>query len=318
MVDIDPAAFIDVKEMWGIFFIIFIAAFAIDLGVVNRGLKHIPIKRAAGMTAFWVGLALAFGILIYIEMGSLAATQYYTAYVIEQMLSVDNLFVFIVIFGYFAIPMELQRKALLYGILGAIGFRALFIFIGAELLDTFYWMIYIFGIVLIITAIRTVMKSDNDKDNKVAAKLSKWFKISQEFDGAKLITVKDGVRMMTPLLICIITIELTDVMFAFDSIPAALAITTDRFIVYSSNIFAILGLRSLFFLIKGSMEHLEFLKYGLGVILVFVGVKMLISNYYSVDVLISLAFILAVLLITVTASVIHKEEKDEGGDEEVG
>jgi len=174
--------------------------------------------------------------------------------------------------------------------------------------------------VLIITAIRTVMKNDEkNEESKIAVKMSKWFKISREYDGAKMFTVKDGVRMMTPLFLCIIVIELTDIMFAFDSIPAALAITTDRFIVYSSNIFAIIGLRSLFFLIKGSMEHLEFLKYGLGVILVFVGIKMLISNFYSVDVLISLAFILAVLLITVTASVLHKENGEgKGKDEEAG
>jgi len=302
---------IDITGMWIIFIIIVVSSFIIDLGLLNRGLKKIPVKRAALMTTFWVGLALAFGILVYFEMGAVSATEYYTAYVIEQMLSVDNLFVFIVIFGYFCVPAELQRTALLYGIVGAIGFRALFIFTGAELLEMFHWMVYVFGIILIITAIKTVIKSDEKKDSKIAARLSRGFKVCPDYDGAKLITVKDGARMVTPLFLCIIAIELTDIMFAFDSIPAALAITTDRFIIYTANIFAVIGLRSLFFLIKGSMEHLEFLKYGLGVILVFVGLKMIFSDTYPIDVVYSLVFILAVLLVTVAASVLHKGKKSE-------
>ena len=299
----------DTPAMWVIFFVAILILFAFDLGVLNRGAKHISVKRALGMTAFWVSLALGFGVMIYFEMGTVSATEYYTAYLIEQMMSVDNLFVFIIIFGYFCVPNEYQHKALFYGIIGAFAFRALFIFVGAELLDMFDWMMYIFGAVLIYTAIKTVMKKDESGESKLAERLSRRFKVSPHFDGDKLFTVKNGVKMMTPLLLCIIVIELTDIMFAFDSIPAALAITTDKFIIYTSNLFAVLGLRSLYFVIKGSMEHLEYLKYGLGVILAFIGTKMLLSQYYHVEVLISLAVILIVLAATVTVSLYARKKK---------
>lgn len=296
--------------MWAIFFVLVVIMFALDLGVFNRGSKHISVKRALGMTAFWIILALLFGLFVLYQMGSESAMEYYTAYVVEKMMSVDNLFLFIVIFGYFCIPDEYQHKALFYGIIGALAFRAIFIFAGAELLDRFDWMMYIFGAILIYTAIKTVVKKeDAKKENKLAARLSSRFNVCPTLDGNKLFTIQNGVKMATPLFLCIIVIELTDVMFAFDSIPAVLAITTDKFIVYTSNIFAVLGLRSLYFALKGSMEHLEYLKYGLGVILAFVGIKMLISNYYHVDVLVSLVVILSVLAVTILTSYVAKKRK---------
>ena len=301
---------IDSTLMWVSFFILIVILFAIDLGVLSRKKDHISVKRALGMTTFWVSIALAFGVFIYYEMGSLAATQYYTAYLIEQMMSVDNLFVFIVVFGYFCVPEKYQRKALFYGIIGAFAFRAIFIFAGAELLDRFDWMMYIFGAALIITAVRTVIKKGENPDSKLAARMTRRFKVCPEYDGAKLFTVKNGVRMVTPLFLCIIVIELTDIMFAFDSIPAALAITTDRFIIYTANMFAVVGLRSLFFVIKGSMEHLEYLKYGLGVILVFIGMKMILSEHYHIDVLVSLMVILAVLAVTVAVSLYSRKKTE--------
>lgn len=297
--------------MWAVFFTVIIVMFAIDMGILNRGSKHISVKRAFAMTGVWIGLALAFGAIIYLNMGSGPATQYVTAYVIEEMMSIDNLFVFIIIFAYFAVPDEYQHKALFYGIIGAFVFRAVFIAAGSELLDAFDWMMYIFGIVLIYTAIKTVMKKDESKDSKLAKRLSKRLNVSPDFDKDKLFTRNNGMRMMTPLLLCIIVIELTDIMFAFDSIPAALAITTDKFIVYTSNLFAVLGLRSLFFAIKGSMEHLDYLKYGLGAILAFIGVKMLLSEYYEVDVLLSLAVILMVLAVTVAVSLYARKVKQK-------
>ena len=297
--------------MWAVFFTVIIVMFAIDMGLLNRGSKHISVKRAFAMTGFWIGLALVFGVMIYFEMGSTSATQYYTAYVIEEMMSVDNLFVFIIIFAYFSVPDEYQHKALFYGIIGAFVFRALFIFTGAELLDAFDWMMYIFGIILIYTAIKTVTKKDGNKDSKLAKRLSRIISMSPDFDGDKLFTRYNGRRLITPLLLCIVVIELTDIMFAFDSIPAALAISTDKFIIYTSNLFAVLGLRSLFFAIKGSMEHLEYLKYGLGIILAFIGVKMLLSEYYEVDVLLSLAIILIVLAATVAVSLHMRRVKQK-------
>ena len=295
--------------MWAVFFAIVIAMFAFDMGILNRGVKHITTKRALGMTAFWIILALAFGVMIYFMMGPGPATEYVTAYVIEEMMSVDNLFVFIIIFGYFCVPDEYQHKALFYGIIGAFAFRAAFIFAGAGLLDAFDWMMYVFGAVLIYTAVKTVLKKEESKENKLAARLSRRFSVCPVFDGDKLFTVSNGIRMMTPLLLCIIVIELTDIMFAVDSIPAVLSISTDKFIIYTSNIFAVLGLRSLFFAIKGSMEHLEYLKYGLGTILAFIGIKMLISEHYHVDVLLSLAFILTVLAVTVAVSLYKRKLK---------
>jgi tellurite resistance protein TerC len=277
--------------------------FAIDLGVANKGSKHVSMKRATQMTIVWISLALAFGVFILTQMGTQAATEYYTAYVIEEMMSIDNLFVFIVIMAYFSVPDEYQHKALFYGVIGAFAFRAIFIFLGVELLNRFDWMMYIFGAILIYTAIKTLVKKDKEGgENKLAVKLNKRFNVSPDYDGDKLFTVRNGIKMITPLFLCIVVIELTDIMFAFDSIPAVLGITTETFIVYTSNMFAVLGLRSLYFVIKGAMEHMEYLKYGIGIILAFVGTKMLISNFYHVDVLVSLAFILTVLLSTIVIS----------------
>lgn len=300
----------DTIIMWAVFFAVVAILFALDLGVFNRGAKHISVKKALLMTAFWIAISLLFAVFVFFEMGSEKTTEYLTAYVVEKAMSVDNLFVFLVIFAAFAVPDEYQHKALYWGIIGAIMFRALFIFVGVELLEQFDFIMYVFGAILIYTAIKTVTKKDENKE-PFAMKLSRRMKCSPDFDGDKLFTVKNGLRMATPLFICIIVIELTDIMFAFDSIPACLAISTDTFIVYTSNIFAILGLRSLYFALRGTMEHLEYLKYGLGVILAFVGIKMLTADVYHVDVVVSLVVILATLAITIVFSLIMKKRKAE-------
>ena len=295
--------------MWIVFGVIVIIMFALDLGVFNRGSRHISVKKSLYLTAFWISIALVFSVFIYFQMGTDATMEYLTAYVIEKMMSIDNLFVFIIIFAYFQIPDEYQHKALFYGIIGALAFRALFIVVGVGLLDKFDFVLYIFGLILIITAIKTVMQKENPDKENFAMRLSKRFRSSPDLDGDKMFTMKDGVKMATPLFLCVIVIELTDIMFAFDSIPAVLGISTNTFIVYTSNIFAILGLRSLYFALKGTMGSLEYLKYGLGAILAFVGIKMFLSDIYHVDVLISLAFICTVLLVTVLASMIVKKRK---------
>jgi len=298
---------LDSTAMWTVFLIVVVIMFALDLGVLNRGEKHISVKKALYLTAFWISISLLFAVFVYFQRGPDATVEYLAAYVVEKMMSVDNLFVFIIIFAYFQVPDEYQHKALFYGIVGALAFRALFVVAGVRLLEQFDFVMYIFGAVLIITAIRTVIKKEDNGKESLAMRLSKRFKSSPDFDGNKMFTVKNGVRMMTPLLLCVIVIELSDIMFAFDSIPAVLAISTDTFIVYTSNIFAILGLRSLYFAVHGMMNSLDYLKYGLGVILVFVGVKMILSDHYHVDVLFSLAFICIVMLVTIMASVIHKK-----------
>ncbi len=295
--------------MWLIFGIIVILMFVIDLGVFNRGSKEISVKKSLYMTAFWISIALLFAVFVYFEMGVVKTTEYLTAYVIEKAMSVDNLFVFLLIFSIFAVPDKYQHKALFYGIIGALAFRALFIFIGAELLEQFDIIMYVFGAILIYTAIKTMVKKEDTDKEPFAMRLSKRLKSSPDYDGDKLFTKVNGIRVMTPLLVCIIAIELTDIMFAFDSIPACLAITTDPFIVYTSNIFAILGLRSLYFALRGSLESLAYLKYGLGAILIFVGAKMILADIYEVEVFTSLAIILGILAITIAVSLM-KNKRD--------
>ena len=300
---------LDSTTMWIIFGVVVVIMFILDLGVFNRGTHNISVKKSLLLTAFWISVALAFAVFVYFEMGSEATMEYLAAYVVEKMMSVDNLFVFIIIFAYFQVPDEYQHKALFYGIIGALVFRALFIVAGVGLIETFDWVMYIFGAILIFTAIKTVFKKEDNEKEPLAMRLSRRLKSSPDFDGDKLFTVRNGVKVMTPLFICIIVIELTDIMFAVDSIPAVLAISTNTFIIYTSNIFAILGLRSLYFALRGTMGSLDYLKYGLGVILAFVGVKMIIADFYHVDVLYSLIFICSVLVITIVASMVAKKNK---------
>ncbi|MGN0098254.1 MAG: TerC family protein [Candidatus Methanomethylophilaceae archaeon] len=293
----------DDSIVWAIFAIIVVVLLALDLFVLNRGSKHIDTRRALLETVMWISVALAFGVFIFIEYGADLATEYYTAYVIEKAMSIDNLFVFIMIFGMFAIPDEYQHKALFYGIIGAVVFRALFIVAGVELLNNFHFVMYIFGILLVYAALRTLFKKDDEnKENRTAKFLSKHMNCSPELDGDRLFTRIDGKRVMTPLLMCILVIELTDIVFALDSIPAVLAISTDMLIVYTSNIFAVLGLRSLYFAIRGGLESLSYLKYGLGVILLFVAFKLLASDLVHIPVWVSLVIILGVLAVTIIAS----------------
>jgi tellurite resistance protein TerC len=305
----------DVPTLWVIFIVTVAVMLVLDLFVFNRDHKSVSVKKALTISAVWMAVSLAFAVLISFEMGQTSAVQYIAAYVIEETMSVDNLFVFLVIFAYFNVPDEYQHKALFYGVIGAIAFRAVFVFAGAALLESFDFLMIVFGVILLYTAIKTVMKKeDPDKENKFAEKLSKRLRSSPDFDGDKFFTVRNGARVMTPLLICVIVIELSDIVFAFDSIPAALAISTDRLVVYSSNIFAVMGLRSLYFALKGTLGSLRYMKYGLGAVLAFVGIKMLIGEEYEIDVVYSLAYICIVLLVTIGASVLMgKKEKKAAG-----
>ena len=288
---------------------------AFDLGLFNRGSKHIDAKKAIRMTIVWISIAVLFGIFVLFTLGTDKAIEFYTGYIVEESMSIDNLFVFILIFSFFKIPDDYQHKALYYGIFGALIFRAIFIFAGAELMERFDIVIYIFGIILPIAALKTIFKkSGEEEENKMAIWLSKVFKTSPELDGDKFFTRVDGKLIMTPLLLCVIVIELSDVIFALDSIPAVLAISTDTFIVYTSNIFAIMGLRSLYFTIKESMKSLRFLNYGLGIILAFVAFKLLTEKFIEIPVLASLLVIITVLAITVILSLKFKEPATQASD----
>lgn len=308
------------ESIW--FWIGFLALIAVlmafDLGIFNKGSKHISAKKAMKMTAVWVAIAVAFGIFILVTLGSDKAVEFYTGYIVEESMSIDNLFVFILIFSFFKIPDDYQHKALYYGIFGALIFRAIFIFAGAELMERFEFVMYIFGVILLIAAIKTIFKKDDDEgENKVAVAMSKIFKTSPELDGDKFFTRIDGKLIMTPLFLCVIVIELSDIIFALDSVPAVLAITTDRFIVYTSNIFAIMGLRSLYFTIKESMKSLKFLNYGLGIILAFVAFKLLAAKFVHIPVFASLLIIVGVLAVTVILSLVFKDKDPETPESQV-
>ena len=288
---------------------------AFVLGLFNRGSKHIDAKKAIRMTIVWISIAVLFGIFVLFTLGTDKAIEFYTGYIVEESMSIDNLFVFILIFSFFKIPDDYQHKALYYGIFGALIFRAIFIFAGAELMERFDIVIYIFGIILLIAALKTIFKkSGEEEENKMAIWLSKVFKTSPELDGDKFFTRVDGKLIMTPLLLCVIVIELSDVIFALDSIPAVLAISTDTFIVYTSNIFAIMCLRSWYFTIKESMKSLRFLNYGLGIILAFVAFKLLTEKFIEIPVLASLLVIITVLAITVILSLKFKEPATQASD----
>lgn len=297
--------------LWFIFIIIFVALMTFDLFFVERKGGAISFKKASAFVLLYIAVAVLFGLLINFSLDTEHATSYFAAYVIELSMSVDNLFVFIVIFGLFMIPASEQHKILFWGILGAIVFRAAFIFVGAELLSRFDFMMYVFGVLLLYTAYKTVRPKGEDDDQKesLAFKLSKHIRATDDCSSKKFFTVENGVRVATPLFLCLVVIEISDLMFAFDSIPAALSITTDIFIVYASNIFAVLGLRSMFFVINGAISALDYLKYGLGVILAFIGVKMLVSaaDICEISVAVSLAFIMVVLAVTVVVSLLHRK-----------
>ena len=298
------------SALWVIFIIIFVTVMAVDLFAVDSKETQINTKKAGRLTLIYITIALLFGVLIFFELGSESAASYYAAYAIELSMSVDNLFVFMVIFAAFAIPSKDQHRVLFYGILGAIFLRLLFVEVGADLLETFDWMMYIFGAILIYTAVKTAFsKSEGKKtEDTLSYKLSKKINSTPDLRGAKFFVREKGKLLATPLFLCLLVIELSDIMFAFDSIPAALAISTDIFLVYTSNIFAVMGLRSMYFVIRDVLGNLRFLKYGLGVILMFIGLKMLLSaaDICEVSTFASLAVIIIVLAVTVVASLASK------------
>lgn len=297
------------SSLWYVFAVIVIVLLAADL-YMNRKPHHIPMKTALAQTALWIGVALAFGVLLFFVTEDHTLTmEYYTAYAIEEAMSMDNLFVFIIIFAYFGIKDECQHKALFYGVIGAIVFRAIFIFAGVELLERFDWLLYLFGIVLLIVAIKTTFgKDEGEKENKIAKYMKNRFDyVDDESSKGKLFVKVNGKRVITVLFLCIIVIELTDVVFALDSIPAVLAISTDKLVIYTSNIFAVMGLRSLFFVIHGGMQSIRYLKYGLGIILLFVSIKLLAHSFIDIPVILSLVVIVGVLLITIVASILKNK-----------
>ncbi|PKN18036.1 MAG: hypothetical protein CVU71_10960 [Deltaproteobacteria bacterium HGW-Deltaproteobacteria-6] len=300
---------------WWIFFAVFILIMlALDLGVLNRKTHVFRMNEAMLWTAFWVTLALLFCAGVYFFYGHGKAMEFLAGYLIEYSLSIDNLFVFMLIFRFFKVPIEYEHKALFWGIFLALVTRGVFIFAGVALINTFSWIMYVFGAFLIFTGIKMALNKETEvhPDKNIAIKMLRFFTpVTKRFSGARFFVVKRGVRFATPMLAVLLALETTDILFAVDSIPAVFAITKDPFIIYTSNVFAILGLRSLFFAISGLMRLFHLLHYGLAAILSFVGVKMLIEDFFHVPVAASLIVIASILAVSIISSVIWPE-KEEG------
>lgn len=283
---------------WIIFNLFVLLMLALDLGVFHRKSHEVTVKEALIWTFIWIFLALIFNVIIFFWRGQQQALEYFTGYLVEKALSVDNIFVFIMIFTYFQIPSKYQHKVLFWGILGALIMRVIFIFAGVALLEKFHFTIYIFGALLIYTGIKMFNHSNSKIDpdkNPVLRFFKKFMPVTQTLHGDKFFTRIEGRRFATPLFLVLILIETTDLIFAVDSIPAILAITQDQFIVYTSNVFAILGLRSLYFALAGVVHRFWLLSYGLAIVLVFVGIKMILIDFYKVPIEWSLLFIASVI-----------------------
>jgi len=301
------------STLWILFVVTFVAAISLDLFVFQRKAHVIPVKEALKLVAFWVSLALIFNVIVYFTRGPAKGVEFLTAYLIEYSLSVDNLFVFLAIFTYFSVPREAERKVLLWGILGAVFFRAIFIFAGIALVNKFHFLIYILGLVLVYTAIKLVTQKDKEihpEDNPLVRFARKLFRVEPQYDGVRFFKKKDGLLYATPLFIVLLSIETMDVMFAIDSVPAVLGITLDPFIVYSSNMFAILGLRALFFALAGLFHLFRFLIYGLSIILGFVGIKMLIVDFYKIPTLLSLGVVFFFIAASIIASILIPKKEE--------
>jgi tellurite resistance protein TerC len=298
---------------WVIFNAFVLIMLALDLGVFHRKIHEIKIKEALTWTFIWVCLALIFNLIIYYWRGRQQALEFFTGYLVEKALSVDNIFVFIMVFTYFQIPTKYQHKILFWGIIGALIMRIIFIFAGVALLEKFHFTIYIFGALLIFTGYKMFnhsnMKIDPDK-NPVIRFFKSFMPVTSDLHEDKFFIKIDGRRFATPLFLVLILIETTDLIFAVDSIPAILAITQDQFIVYTSNVFAILGLRSLYFALAGVVHRFWLLSYGLAIVLIFVGIKMILIDFYKIPIEWSLLFIAAVISGSIFFSLKIKNLKD--------
>jgi len=295
---------------WILFNVFVVGMLALDLGVVHRHAKTQGLRQALIWSGIWISLAAAFAGILYGTQGRTAALEFSTGYVIELSLSADNLFIFLLIFRYFRLPDEQQYRVLFWGIIGAHIMRAFFIFAGVGLIRRFHWIIYGFGLLLVYSGIRLLFQHGGEvhpEKNPLLRLLRKIMPVTPDYVGSKFF-VRGEQLCATPLLLVLIVIETTDVIFAIDSIPAVLSITLNTFIVYTSNIFAILGLRSLFFALSSLMDIFEYLHYGIACVLTFVGAKMMLSHIYPIRTEISLAVIAGILLITIGASAVHREK----------
>ena len=295
---------------WILFNLFVLLMLALDLGLLNRSGHRIRFREALAWSGVWITLAGAFAVLVLFWRGHVSALQFVTGYVVELSLSVDNLFVFLMIFRYFKVPDHQQHRVLFWGILGALIMRAVFILAGVSLIHRFSWIIYIFGAFLVYSGFKLMRQGKTEihpEKNPVLRLFRKAFPVTEDYQGGKFFVRRAGLYA-TPLFVVLLMIETTDVLFAVDSIPAVLAITLNAFIVYTSNVFAILGLRSMYFALAGMMELFDYLHYGLSVVLMFIGVKMLVSNYLEIPTICALTVVLLVLATSVAASVLRPKK----------
>ncbi|HEY0736148.1 MAG TPA: TerC family protein [Herpetosiphonaceae bacterium] len=292
--------------LWVGFTVFVLGMLALDLGVFHRSAHAVSLKEAGIWSAVWISLALVFNAIIYFNLGPEVGLQFLTGYLIEKSLSVDNIFVFVLIFSYFSVPAMYQHRVLFWGIFGALVMRAILIWVGAALIEQFHWVIYIFGAFLVFTGIRMAFHKDEElhpDENPVVKLFKRFMPVVPEYHGQSFFVRHAGKLAATPLFVVLLLVESTDLVFALDSIPAIFAITTDPFIVYTSNVFAILGLRALYFLLAGVMDKFRYLKIGLSIVLVFVGVKMLVEAIHiTIPIGISLGVIAAVITGSILAS----------------
>ena len=308
---------------WIVFNVAIVILLFVDLAVINRGGRVLTLKQALLSSAVWIALALAFAVFIHQWLGAGKALEFVTGYLVEESLSVDNLFVFIVLFRYFKVPAEQERTVLFWGILGALVMRGVFILTGVALVKRFHWIIYAFGAFLVYSGFGLLREGDDEKvdpsRNVVLRMARKFLRVIDTYEGKRFFVVREGKKFATPLLIVLLVVETTDILFATDSIPAILAISRDAFIVYTSNVFAILGLRSMFFALARLMRLFHYLNYGLAIVLMFVGVKMLLSIHYAIATWVALLVIAGVLAVSIVASVLRPEKKvGKGQESEVG
>jgi len=303
--------------IWASFITFVLAMLALDLGVFNRKAHKISIKEAAIWSGVWVALSLVFGAIVWNWQGQQKGLEFLTGYVIEKSLSVDNIFVFVLIFSFFRVPAQYQHRVLFWGVLGAIVLRGIFIALGATLVKEFAWVLYIFGAFLVFTGVRLLFNKEGEDEgdlsnNGVLKFLRSRMRITDTYDGQKFFTIQNGIRYATPLFLVLVLVEITDLIFAVDSIPAIFAVTQDPFIVFTSNILAIMGLRSMYFLLADIVPRFVYLKTGLAFVLAFIGVKLLLLEVVKIPTALSLGVVIGVLTIAIVASLIKtKGQKTE-------
>jgi tellurite resistance protein TerC len=308
--------------LWAVFAAVILGVMALDLGVFHRKEHEVGVREALGWTTVWVLLGLGFNLLIWWKIDLPAQSpeplwpQYLTCYITEYALSVDNIFVFLVIFNYFAVPVASRHRVLFWGVLGALVFRALFLLGGVVLIERFHWVVYLLALILVVTGVKLFFAggdADIEPEKNLVLRLARRFlPVTERYEGKHFFVVREGRSYATPLFLTLLVVETTDILFAVDSVPAALGISQDTFVLYTSNVMAIMGLRSLFFAVAGMLKYLYYLKYGLALILVFVGVKMALGKEHGLSVTAALAVVGGILLAAVIASLVRARIEKDG------